>query len=77
MNYRFNKSMVGIFAKPDFDIYYLRENGTSCQGLMTGHGDSPALYQCYDTVANILEKVRDWMNEHRNEVIVLYFGEIK
>ena len=45
---------------------------------MTGHGDSSTLYQCYDTVTNIFVKIRDWMieNEHRNEVIVLYFGEL-
>ncbi len=58
---------------------FFRENGTSCQGLMTGHGDSSALYQCYDTMTNIFEKVRTWLNEseNRNEVIVFYFGELR
>jgi hypothetical protein len=44
---------------------------------MSGHGDSSTLYQFYDNVTHILNEIKDWMNVHTNEVIVLYFGELR
>ena len=47
---------------------------------MTGHGGASlgsTLYQCYGSVTDILQKIKKWMDQNQDEVIVLYFGDLR
>lgn len=50
-----------------------------CDGLMTGHGSNPELgiYQCFGRLDSLLAQIRDWLDLHSTELLVLNFGNIE
>jgi len=61
----------------DIDVIYSETFG--CTGLETGHGSHPeiGLYQCYGKMDILLEDMRNWLDQHPSEVVVLNFGNIE
>jgi len=61
----------------DLDVIYTTALG--CSGLETGHGSHPelGLYQCYGRMDRLLGQMRDWLDIHKSEVVVLNFGNIE
>lgn len=62
----------------DFDIVYSEGSAPPfCNGLETGHGRFPWVYQCFGQLGTIFNKARTWLEAHKNDCIVLYFGEVE
>ena len=61
-----------------FDVDVIFSTLFGCKGLETGHGSNPGigLYQCYGKVEVLLDQIREWLNNHPSEVVVLNFGNI-
>jgi len=62
----------------DIDTIYTR-GIAGCHGLETGHGPNAelGLYQCFGLVDDLLFQMRDWLDNHPTELVMLHFGNIE
>jgi len=62
-----------------FDLDAIYKTTSGCTGLETGHGSHPelGLYQCYGRMDTLLGHMREWMDRHPSEIVVLNFGNIE
>eukprot|EP00092_Neocalanus_flemingeri_P033105 GFUD01036000.1.p1 GENE.GFUD01036000.1~~GFUD01036000.1.p1 ORF type:complete len:509 (-),score=111.87 GFUD01036000.1:306-1832(-) len=62
-----------------FDLDVIDMTTFGCTGLETGHGSHPdlGLYQCYGRMDTLLGQMREWMDRHPSEIVVLNFGNIE